>query len=55
VVTQLDDDEEAPFWRVVDQVARLRDLSDRELGIVADILEVLAAHAARAQRGRIGR
>jgi GAF domain-containing protein len=55
VASQLDDDEEAPFWRVVDQVTRLRDLSDRELGIVADILEVLAAHAARAQRGRSGR
>ncbi|HEX2883476.1 MAG TPA: GAF domain-containing protein [Candidatus Limnocylindria bacterium] len=56
VTIQLDDADAAePFWRVVDQVTRLRDLSDRELGIVADILEVLAAHAARAQRGRPGR
>lgn len=52
VAAELDVDEEAPFWRIVDQVARLRALSDREATIVADILEVLSAHAARAQRGR---
>jgi GAF domain-containing protein len=46
----LDADEEAPFWRLVDQVARLRDLSDRETALVADVLEVVASHAARAQR-----
>lgn len=51
----LDTDEEAPFWRVVDQVARMRGLSDRETSLVADILEVVAGHAERSQRGRIGR
>ena len=39
-----------PFWRLVDRVAQLRDLSDRELRLVADILEVVAAHAARGRR-----
>ena len=52
---QLDQDEDAPFWRIVDQVARLRGLTDRETALVAEILEVIAAHAERAQRGRIGR
>ncbi|MDQ2690292.1 MAG: GAF domain-containing protein [Chloroflexota bacterium] len=51
----LDTDENAPFWRVVDQVARLRGLTDREQSLVADILEVVATHAAQSQRGRIGR
>lgn len=51
----LDADEEAPFWRMVDQVARMRDLSDREMSLVGDILEVVASHAQRSQRGRIGR
>ncbi|CAN5601909.1 MAG: GAF domain-containing protein [Chloroflexi bacterium] len=48
----LDDEEETPFWRLVDQVARLRGLSDSETTLVADILEVVAAHAARSQRPR---
>jgi len=51
----LDQDEESAFWRIVDQVARLRALTDRETALVADILEVVASHAARSQRGRIGR
>ena len=51
----LDTDEEAPFWRVVDQVARMRGMSDREMSLVADILEVVAGHAERTGRGRIGR
>ena len=42
----LDPDEEAPFWRLVDHVARLRGLTDRELTLVADILAVLADRAA---------
>jgi GAF domain-containing protein len=46
----LDTDEEVPFWQLVDRVAQLRDLSDRELLIVSDILEVLAAHAGRGRR-----
>jgi GAF domain-containing protein len=47
---ELDTDAETPFWQLVDRVARLRELSDRELRIVADILEVLATHAARGRR-----
>jgi GAF domain-containing protein len=49
----LDADDESPFWRLVDQVARLRDLGEREAAIVADILGVVAAHAGRTQRGRV--
>ena len=41
----LDVDDEAPFWRLVDQVARLRSLSDRETALLTDILEVVATHA----------
>jgi GAF domain-containing protein len=48
----LDDDDDSPFWRIVDQVARLRALTDRELTLVADILAVVAADAERTQRGR---
>ncbi len=51
----LDADEESPFWRIVDQVARMMELSDRELALVADILEAVAGHAGRSQRGRMGR
>jgi hypothetical protein len=32
----------------------MRGLSDREMSLVADILEVVASHAQRSQRGRIG-
>ena len=48
--TELDTDPDAPFWQLVDRVARLRELSDRELRLVADILEVVAAHASRGRR-----
>ncbi len=51
----LDTAEGSPFWRIVDQVARMMELSDRELALVADILEAVAGHAGRSQRGRIGR
>src|SRR3954447_2913826 len=47
---ELDADAETPFWQLVDRVARMRNLSDREQGIVADILEVVAAHASRGRR-----
>jgi GAF domain-containing protein len=50
----LDVDEGRPFWRLVEQVARLRDLSDREAALVADILAVLAGHADRSKRPRLG-
>jgi len=51
VTAGLDTDAESPFWKVVDQVARLRGLTDRELTLVADILAVVAADAER-HRGR---
>ena len=54
VTLELDPDGEAPFWSLVDRVAQLRSLSDRETAIVADILEAVARHASRSQRGRGG-
>jgi GAF domain-containing protein len=48
----LETDPEAPFWGVVEQVTRLRGMSDRELALVADILEVVARHAVRSSRRR---
>jgi GAF domain-containing protein len=53
VTANLDPDDGSPFWRLVDQVERLRSLSDREAALVADLLEVLAAHAARSHPGRL--
>ena len=53
--TDLDADDEAPFWRLVEQVARLRTLTDRETDLLADILGVVAEHAGRARRTRGGR
>jgi GAF domain-containing protein len=50
----LDPDGSAPFWSLVDRIARLRGLSDRELALVADVLDVVGSHAARDRRGRIG-
>lgn len=44
---RLDPDDEVPFWRLVDQVARLRGLSESETALVADVLDVLATHAER--------
>ena len=49
---ELDADDSAPFWRLVDQVARLRSLTDRETALVTDLLAVLGDHARRASRGR---
>ena len=40
----------APFWQLVDRVAQMRNLSDREQRLVADILEVVATHASRGRR-----
>ena len=52
----LDVDDEAPFWLLVDQVARLRSLSDRETSLLTAILEVVATHAeGRGRRGQAGR
>src|SRR3954468_22844631 len=47
---ELDADAEAPFWQLVDRVAQMRNLSDREQGLVSDILAVVATHAARGRR-----
>ncbi|MDQ3870303.1 MAG: GAF domain-containing protein, partial [Chloroflexota bacterium] len=46
----LDRDEDSPFWRLADQVARLRGLTDRELALVADILDVVARRAEATRR-----
>jgi GAF domain-containing protein len=50
VAGELDPDTDTPFWSLVDRVARLRSLSDREAAIVADILDAVAKHASRSQR-----
>jgi GAF domain-containing protein len=47
---ELDTDDESPFWQLVDRVARLRDLTDREQRLVSAILEVVAEHASRGRR-----
>jgi GAF domain-containing protein len=46
----LDDNPEDPFWRLVDHVALLRGLGERDLTLVSDILEVVARHAQGARR-----
>ena len=48
----LDDHADTPFWHLVDHVAALRTLGERELTLVADILNVVARHAERAPRRR---
>jgi len=45
-----DDPEAAPFWRLVDHVAQVRGLGERDLNLVGEILEVVARHAQRARR-----
>ena len=52
----LDVDDESPFWLLVDQVARLRSLSDRETSLLTAILDVVATHAeGGGRRGQAGR
>jgi GAF domain-containing protein len=46
----LDDNADAPFWQLVEHVAVLRGLSERDLILIVDILEVVARHAQRARR-----
>ncbi|HEX2194189.1 MAG TPA: GAF domain-containing protein [Candidatus Limnocylindria bacterium] len=54
--SELDTDEDQPFWALVDRVSRLRDLGEGELELVNDILEAVAAHQEhQAHRGRAGR
>lgn len=50
VADELDSDETTPFWRLVDQLARLRALSDREMELVSTVIEAIAAHAGRHRR-----
>jgi GAF domain-containing protein len=52
--SELDRDDDAPFWRLVDRVAQLRDLSDTELELVEEILEAVSRHRAH-RHGRYGR
>jgi GAF domain-containing protein len=44
---ELDRDPDSPFWQIVDNVAQLRELSDREQQLVADILAAVARQAGR--------
>lgn len=46
----LDDSSASPFWKLVDHVALLRGLGERDLTLVAEILEVVARHAQGARR-----
>lgn len=46
----LDDESEVPFWHLVEHVAVLRGLGEREVSLVSSILEVVARHAQRARR-----
>ena len=48
----LDVDEETPFWALVDEVSRMRDLGESELELVGDILRVVAEHRTHRARGR---
>jgi len=48
----LDLEDESPYWRLADQVARLRGLGESEMGLVSDILAAVAAHAASRVRSR---
>jgi GAF domain-containing protein len=50
VTRGIDDHPEAPFWQLVDHVALLRGLGERDLTLVAEMLEVVARHARRARR-----
>jgi GAF domain-containing protein len=45
-----DDNPDEPFWQLVDYVEQLRELGERDLTLVAQILEVVARHAQRAHR-----
>jgi hypothetical protein len=47
---ELDRDDEQPFWLLVEQVSRLRGMTDREVALLSDILEVVGRHAVRPGR-----
>jgi GAF domain-containing protein len=42
----LDDEDEAPFWRLVDRLASLAHRPERELALVADLIAVVVIHRA---------
>ena len=48
----LDPDDEAPFWGLVELLTRLRDMGDREIQLVTEILGVVARLNARPRRGQ---
>jgi len=48
----LDLEDESPYWKLADQVARLRQLGESEMGLVSDILAAVASHAASRARTR---
>jgi len=47
---EMDDHPDEPFWQLVDYVEQLRGLGERDLTLVAQILEVVARHAQRTHR-----
>jgi hypothetical protein len=49
----LDRDDATPFWRLVDRLARLPGLDERDLSIVSDILDVLGRHALTTRRSGV--
>jgi GAF domain-containing protein len=51
---ELDRDDEAPFWRLVDRVASLRASSDSDLELVEEILAAVGRHRP-SRHGRPGR
>lgn len=51
---ELDRDDDAPFWRLVDRVAQLRDTRDVDLELVEEILAVVSRHRSH-RLGRYGR
>jgi len=46
----LDEGADEPFWRLVDHVALLRSVGERDLTLVGDILEVVTRHAQGTRR-----
>jgi GAF domain-containing protein len=46
---QLDQEDGPPFWRLVDLVQRMRDLSEREVSLVTEILEAVARSTERSR------
>lgn len=51
VLAGIDRDAADPFWRIVDQVARIRALGERERTLLAGILEVVAREGGRSRPG----